>query len=148
MEQAQLGHGKLKMDKEQIIAKLKAGHELYNRGTGWWLSAAKRASCAADAVKVDDALMNTLERDGTLRIVMLTRSMRGGNCRTKEKKRHGKSNYRDRGPAERRAARPLRRRRPAHRHHDGVEHGRANAAIYLAQQMRAVGMDAPDLSGQ
>lgn len=64
------------MDKEQIIEKLKSGHELYNRGTGWWLSAPKRASGAADAVQVDGDLMNTLESDGTLRIVMLTRSMR------------------------------------------------------------------------
>jgi hypothetical protein len=48
------------MDKEQIIEKLKAGHELYNRGTGWWLNAPKRAGCAADAVKVNDDLMNAL----------------------------------------------------------------------------------------
>lgn len=64
------------MDKEQIIEQLKGGYELYNRGTGWWLNAPKRASGAADAVKVDDDLMNALERDGTLRILMLTRSMR------------------------------------------------------------------------
>lgn len=64
------------MDKEQIIERLKAGHELHNRGTGWWLSAPKRRSGAADAVQVDSDLMNALEADGTLRIVMLTTSMR------------------------------------------------------------------------
>ena len=70
-------HAKEKqMDKEQIIERLKAGHELHNRGTGWWLSAPKRRSGAADAVQVDSDLMNALEADGTLRIVMLTTSMR------------------------------------------------------------------------
>lgn len=64
------------MDKEQIIERLKAGHELHNRGTGWWLSAPKRRSGPADAVQVDSDLMNALEADGTLRIVMLTTSMR------------------------------------------------------------------------
>lgn len=64
------------MDKEQIIERLKAGHELHNRWTGWWLSAPKRRSGAADAVQVDSELMNTLEADGTLRIVTLTTSMR------------------------------------------------------------------------
>lgn len=64
------------MDKEQIIERLKAGHELHNRGTGWWRSAPKRRSGAADAVQVDSDLMNALEADGTLRIVMLTTSMR------------------------------------------------------------------------
>lgn len=64
------------MDKDQIIKKLKGGHELYNRGTGWWLNAPKRASSAADTVKINDDLMNELEWDGTLRIVMLTRSIR------------------------------------------------------------------------
>lgn len=64
------------MDKEQIIESLKAGHKLHNRGSGWWLSAPKRRSAAADAVQVDSELMNKLEADGTLRIVMLTTSMR------------------------------------------------------------------------
>lgn len=64
------------MNTAQIVEKLQAGHELNNRGNGWWLSAPKRASGAADAVKIDDDLMNALEANGTLRIVMLTRSMR------------------------------------------------------------------------
>lgn len=64
------------MNKAQIIEKLQAGYELNNRGTGWWLNAPKRASGAADAVQVDADLMDQLEADGTLRIVMLTQSMR------------------------------------------------------------------------
>lgn len=64
------------MDTAQIVEKLEGGHELYNRGSGWWLSAPKRASGAGDAVRVDDDLMDTLEKKGKLRIVMLTRSMR------------------------------------------------------------------------
>lgn len=61
---------------QQLVDKLKAGHELYNRGTGWWLSAPKRAGRAADAAKVDDKLIADLEAAGTLQVVMLTRSMR------------------------------------------------------------------------
>ena len=64
------------MNKSQIIEKLQAGYELNNRGTGWWLKAPKRASGAADVVQVDADLMNQLEAHGTLRIVMLTQSMR------------------------------------------------------------------------
>ena len=64
------------MNKAQIIEKLRAGYELNNRGTGWWLNAPKRSGGAADAVQVDAELMDQLEADGTLRIVMLTRSMR------------------------------------------------------------------------
>ena len=60
----------------QIIEKLQAGYALKNRGTGWWLSAPKRTSGAADAVQVDADLMTQLEAEGALRIVMLTTSMR------------------------------------------------------------------------
>lgn len=64
------------ISRAQIVEKLQAGHKLNNRGNGWRLSAPKRESAGADAVKVDDDLMNKLEAAGMLRIVMLTSSMR------------------------------------------------------------------------
>lgn len=64
------------LNKAQILEHLQAGYELNNRGTGWWLSAPKPLGGVADSVQVDADLMNKLEADGTLRIVMLTCSMR------------------------------------------------------------------------
>jgi hypothetical protein len=64
------------MDKNKIIEKLKAGHELHNRGTGWWLTAKAGRAGGMDSIQIDGDLMRELEQAGTLRIVMLTRSMR------------------------------------------------------------------------
>lgn len=64
------------MDEAVIIEKLRTGHQLNSRGTGWWLSGQQRASGAADAESGADDLVNALDADGTLRIVMLTQSMR------------------------------------------------------------------------
>jgi hypothetical protein len=63
------------MNKEQLIEKLRAGYQLHNRGTSWWLSEPKRRGGGTDGVMVDADLMNRLEVEGTLRIVMLTTSM-------------------------------------------------------------------------
>jgi hypothetical protein len=64
------------MTADEIIEKLKTGHQLNNRGKGWWLSAPKRLGGGADAIEVDADLMNRLEADGTLEIELLTTSMR------------------------------------------------------------------------
>ena len=64
------------MNKSELIAKLREGYELANRGTGWWLSTKKVAYRGQDSVKVDDDLMRELESEGIFKIVMLTTSMR------------------------------------------------------------------------
>ena len=61
------------MNKEQII--LKAGYQLHNRGTGWWLSEPKRRGGGIDAVMINADLMNRLEAEEAPRIVMLITSM-------------------------------------------------------------------------
>lgn len=64
------------MTKEQIIEKLRSGHQLNNRGTGWWLCAPQRAAGAADAEKIDDQVVGELEAEGKVCIALLSQSMR------------------------------------------------------------------------
>ncbi len=55
------------MAPDEIIAKLGEGYELANRGTGWWLSAPRKAYKKAESVQIEDASVNALVENGVIR---------------------------------------------------------------------------------
>ena len=64
------------MTKNEVIAQLKAGYELVNRGTGWWLSTPTKPYTRPESIQLDDAMVKQLEDDGAIKIDLLARSLK------------------------------------------------------------------------
>ena len=55
------------MEKTEIIDRLRHGWELANRGAGWWISAPRIAYRTTETIKVDDALVEQMEKEGLVK---------------------------------------------------------------------------------
>lgn len=57
-------------DKQQVLDRLAEGHELTNRGAGWWLSKPRTGNQPAVAQQVSEATVRELETSGRIRIAI------------------------------------------------------------------------------
>ncbi len=62
------------IQREQVIERLASGHELRNRGTGWWISAPHEPYKRQISEPVPDSIVNTLHEEKIVVIELLTTS--------------------------------------------------------------------------
>lgn len=56
------------MTKDDVVALLKDGADLANRGDGWWLSPPRKPYKSTNSVKVADDIVDALVADNTIKI--------------------------------------------------------------------------------
>lgn len=58
------------MQEHEIVEHLRAGWELANRGTGWFLSAPQKSSQRTEQYKIPDEVVKGMESAGVIKTVM------------------------------------------------------------------------------
>lgn len=56
------------MTRDKLIEALKLGSELTNRGMGWWVTRPRKGYEARHSERVDDALVEELQKEGVIKV--------------------------------------------------------------------------------